>query len=713
MMFIRNQRTICVSLFLIMSSLNVGSAHRQTSISAQRYEPVTSHHHSFHPAEATGDLILENVDGVVACRDARQEESEALTARDDQLPLHLISPAPPSGVASADTGLRIILRATDQLEDFPLAKNAFLRAAETWENLIQSPITVIVDVDYGPLRFGQPYPDSNILGSTTSQKIGSSTAYGEVRSRLVAQASSSRESQIDNALPAGPIQTDIGSTSAIIAPSAIFRALGMISPVADPATEANLGRPPAIGFNSAFGFDFDPSDGIDLDKTDFDAVAVHELGHGLGFVSNVGTLESNPSSALSPSLLDLFRLRPGASLASFPNSPRVQSSGGTQVFFFGPSELALSTGRPDGSAGDGRQASHWKDDDLLGEHLGIMDPTIPRGTRFTITENDLLAFDAMGFQVRSPGGDTVALGSGIPQRGSISAPSAGDAVVASTQYSVQIPIGATELQVSLSGNQDVDLYVRFNQRIAPNSSGRPVVDYASESPTGVESLSITPASSPQLKAGTYYVAVANYGPGAANFEVVANITGGSAGNTPPRITNLQADLNGDELLLTGTVVDPDGDIIQAQSDLLDSAGGKVGATDPFPVTFGNLTTISFTLEISNLNSLPAAMLASLSFIDRRGNRSPAVTGDFSKADAGGSTIKAVGYNGSKMTIKGTGLAGQVEIEINGEVVFNDFSATGGKVKIKGAPNRLNIRSGFNRLRLYNGGARSNLVVFEF
>ena len=709
-MSIANQRTI--TLILVMASL-CAVLNTPASSPAQSYKPVTDQRHRLQADEANGEFILENVNGEVACRDATPEESQALTNRDDQLPLHIISPAPPSGVGPADTGLRIILRATQQLEDFPQAKNAFLRAAETWENLIQSPITVIVDVDYGPLRFGQPYPDPNILGSTTSQKIGNSTAYGEVRSRLIAQASGPRESQIDNALPAGPLQTDIGSTSAIIAPSALFRALGMISPIADPATEANLGRPPAIGFNSEFGFDFDPSDGIDADKTDFDAVAVHELGHGLGFVSNVGTLESNPSSALSPSLLDLFRLRPGASLASFPGATRIQSSGGAQVFFFGPTELALSTGRPDGSAGDGRQASHWKDDDLLGEHLGIMDPTIPRGTRFTITENDLLAFDAMGFQVRSPGGDTVALASGIPQRGSISAPSDGDAVVASTQYSVQVPIGTTELKVSLSGNQDVDLYVRFNQRVASNSSGRPVVDYVSESPTGVESLIITPSSSPQLRAGVYYVAVANYGPGAASFEVVANVTGGSGGNTPPRITSLQADLNGDELLLTGTVVDPDGDIIQAQSDLLNNAGEKVGATDPFPVTFGSQTTITFTLEISNLNSLPAATQASVNFIDRRGNRSPSVMADFGKADDGGPTIKAVGYNGSKMTIKGTGLAGQVEIEINGEVVFNDFSVSGGKLKIKGPPTRLNVRSGLNRMRLYNGGSRSNLVVFEF
>lgn len=712
-MFNKTQQAMAIALLLVLAKVQFGPSNVAGSNAAQSYKPVSLQNHNIHADQANGDFVLENVNGNVACRDASTEESNVLTNRDDVTPLHVISSPPPSGVDRADSGLQIILRATQQLENFPLAKEAFLRAAQTWESVIQSPITVIVDVDYGPLRFGQPYPDPNILGSTTSQKVGGATLYPEVRNRLISQASSPRESQIDGALPVAQLSTDLGNTTGIIAPSAIFRALGLLDPIADPTAEASLGRPPAIGFNSAFGFDFDPSDGIDSDKTDFDAVAVHELGHGLGFVSNVGALESNPASPLTLSLLDLFRLRPGASVASFPTATRIQSSGGDQVFFFGQAELELSTGRPDGSAGDGRQASHWRDDDLSGQHIGIMDPTIPRGTRFSISDNDLLAFDSMGFQVRSPGGETVELPSGVPRQGSISAPMGGNAMVSSRQYSVQVPSGATELKISLDGNQDVDLYVRYNQRVSPDSSGRPIADYISESPTGVESLLVTQSSSPALRTGTYFVAVANFGPGAANFQVVANITGGSTGDSPPRITNLKADLIGDNLKLAGTVVDADGDVVQAQSDLLNSSGARVGGTDPFSVNFGNLTSIIFTLEISNLNEIPTALLASLSFIDKRGNRSSAVIADFSNADAGGSSLKSVSYNGSKMILKGEGLSGEIEIEINGELVLGGFSSADRKLKIKGSPNGLNIRGGFNRMRLYRGGWRSNLVVFEF
>ena len=43
--------------------------------------------------------------------------------------------------------------------------------------------------------------------------------------------------------------------------------------------------------------------------------------------------------------------------------------------------------------GDGRQASHWKDN--LG--LGIMDPTANLGERLSISYNDLRVFDVMGY----------------------------------------------------------------------------------------------------------------------------------------------------------------------------------------------------------------------------------------------------------------------------------------------------------------------------
>ena len=709
-----NLKAISYGLIAFLSlSLTPIRANSTSGVSAQSYMPVTERGEVLTAEPAGGDYVLQEVDGSVVCRDATSEESPILNAREESISLHVISPLRTNVISPADAGLQIVLRGTPQLENFPQAKNAFLRAAQRWEELIRSPITVIIDVDFGPTRFGIPYANPNILGSTGGQAIGSTSIYPAVRNSLVSQASSTRESELYNALPSGAVPTDLGGTAAMLAPSAVFRALGLIAPIANPATEAaTLGPPPAIGFNSAFQFDFDPSDGIDPGKTDFDAVAVHEIGHALGFTSSVGTRELNPGAAVAPSLLDLLRFGPGVTLATFPTALRIQSSGGAQVFFAGGPELALSTGRGDFTGGDGRQASHWKDDELSGQYLGIMDPTLSRGQRKTITNNDLLAFDAIGYQVSALEGDTKALIPGVSQPGSISAPSAGSAVLGSTQYTVQVPNGAGQLMVELNGNQDVDLYVRAGQRITIGSSG-PVADHVSDSPTGVESATITPSSSPPLGVGTYFIAVANYGPGAASFTVKATITGGGGGNSSPVITTLQADLDGDELTLTGVVSDADGDIVQAQSNLLDGSGQVVGQTAPFAVNFGSSTTVNFTVTVNNLNALPAAIRSALNFIDRRGNRSAPVVADFSSADPGGPVVSNASYNGRQLNIKGAGFSAQVLIEINGEVVAISPSSSERKIKVKGDPTRLNLRAGPNRLRVTNGSSRSNLFVLDF
>ncbi|MDW8256429.1 MAG: NF038122 family metalloprotease, partial [Acidobacteriota bacterium] len=486
-------------------------------------EHLTAH------GEGGGFVIVQGEDGSATCREATPEELLQMRP-DPNVPLHVITPLQAS---QQQTGLRIILRGTPQLEQFPQAKAAFLRAAQTWERLIQSPITVVIDVDFGPTRFGRPFSPRTI-GSAITQEVGGSV-YSGVRSQLLAGASSASETTIYTALPQGQVPTDLGATERILAPSAVFRALGLINPVADPDGErSRFGDPPSIGFNSNMPFDFNPNDGIDPDKLDFDATAVHEIGHVLGFTSLVGYRELDASSPVAVSVWDLFRFRPGVTQATFSTAQRILSSGGEQVFFAGPPALPLSTGRPDGSGGDGNQASHWKDDDLTGQYIGIMDPTARPGERNEITENDLKALDFFGYRVSAqtqppPSGDVVDLTSGVPQQGSIPAPSQpGRGVLGETQYRIRVPAGATQLRVELraSGTQDVDLYVRFGQRVELQG-GRVVADYISESPAGVETITVTPSSSPPLREGAYFIAVGNFGPGAATFTVTATVSGGA------------------------------------------------------------------------------------------------------------------------------------------------------------------------------------------
>ncbi len=302
----------------------------------------------------------------------REERQEAL--RNTNLE------AQPEGV----NGLTITLRGTAQLEGFPDAKNAFIRAAAQWEAQIRNPISIIVDVDYGPTRFGTPYP-SGVLGSTGTSITTQS--YSNVRTRLVNSAGSAAETTLYNALPATSVNTDVGTVSSVRVPLPPARALGI---AAADGTSADA----SIGFNSNFLFDFDPSNGIDSDKTDFDAVAVHEMGHALGFISNVG------GSTTALSLWDIFRFRPGTTMATFTTAQRILSVGGEHRFYDNHPELACSTGGPSGTGGDGRQASHWKADELTGGvYIGIMDPTLSRGQRKVMTSNDLQMLETIGYTI--------------------------------------------------------------------------------------------------------------------------------------------------------------------------------------------------------------------------------------------------------------------------------------------------------------------------
>ena len=85
------------------------------------------------------------------------------------------------------------------------------------------------------------------------------------------------------------------------------------------------------------------------------------------------------------------------------------ASGGEQVFFGGGEALPLSTGRQDASGGDGRQASHWKDEAVTGVYIGLMHPALKPGVHETLTANDLLAFDRLGYTLAPPPGPIASL----------------------------------------------------------------------------------------------------------------------------------------------------------------------------------------------------------------------------------------------------------------------------------------------------------------
>ena len=345
---------------------------------------------------AASGFVSYEAGGVAGCRLPKPEEAETIARRDTTQELQVISPPQ----LLSDSGLQIILRATPALEANPAAKAAFLRAADAWAARVQTPTTVIIDADFGPTWFGETFPTGSI-GITNPQMLYGFLQYYSLLSQLQCSTADSHELSLYQALPQPPsmVPTDLGQTADILAPSAVYRTLGMIND--DPNYDAPAyGPKPAIGFNSSTNFDFDPSDGIDAGKYDFEGMASHEIGHVLGFVSAVGQCELNPDCTVALTVWDLFRLRPGASMGTLASANRILSSGGAQVFFEGSSELQLATGLPDNTGQDGLQPSHWRDDSIAGQRIGLMDPTIAPGVRATLTFNDLAALDLFGYTLK-------------------------------------------------------------------------------------------------------------------------------------------------------------------------------------------------------------------------------------------------------------------------------------------------------------------------
>jgi hypothetical protein len=66
------------------------------------------------------------------------------------------------------------------------------------------------------------------------------------------------------------------------------------------------------------------------------------------------------------------------------------------MFYDGVIERRLSSGRFNG---DGNQASHWRADEISGNTIGLMDPTLGGGQQGKLTNSDVRAFGLIGWDV--------------------------------------------------------------------------------------------------------------------------------------------------------------------------------------------------------------------------------------------------------------------------------------------------------------------------
>jgi hypothetical protein len=245
----------------------------------------------------------------------------------------------------------------DSLSSGQLA--AFDTAAKAWERVLADNVTVNVSIGFKALGSG-------ILGQASTSEVLASY------SSLIGQMTGDRTSATDNAA-VSHLPGSVGGATSIIVTTAQARALGYTTGAAFDSL---------IEFNSSFSFaeTRNPDGSVGSGLYDLIGIAEHEIGHALGFLSDVG--------ATYLTVLDLFRYQTGSTSLSFATGQAASFS-----LDGGVTDLASF------STGSDYQASHWLNNSAAGGKNLLMDPAVAGGVVQNIQPLDLIAMDAIGWNV--------------------------------------------------------------------------------------------------------------------------------------------------------------------------------------------------------------------------------------------------------------------------------------------------------------------------
>jgi len=260
----------------------------------------------------------------------------------------------------------------DSLTDAQAA--AFATAAAAWSAVLTDPVSVAINIGFRDLGAGSA--GGTVLGAT-SASFGTVT-FAQFAAGLAADASSGLDRTAVAHLPGTPPSDRVALTTAQA------RAVGFGTGAGSDGT-IEFTSNPKISFATT-------RPDLAAGRYDLIGVAEHEIGHLLGFQSSLDS--GLDAGSATRSALDVFRYA-GLGAPGFTAG---------QAAYFSVDGGATSLGGFSVGGSGQYQASHW----LQGTG-GLMDPAVAAGVAQDITPRDVLALDAVGWDVTEPASAAVLL----------------------------------------------------------------------------------------------------------------------------------------------------------------------------------------------------------------------------------------------------------------------------------------------------------------
>src|SRR5438128_6964137 len=176
-----NRAVALAGLFMMNAALLLPVGKASGSIAVAEPQKIASRT-GWMGTGTSGTFFYRMIGGRATCLEADAEAARRLKERDTSLPLTALAP-----VTDQASGLKIILRGTPQLQSYAAARDAFTRAAAQWAARIQTSITVVIDVDFGPTLFGQSF-DSDVAACADTQALAGNALFPAARSGLIGES---------------------------------------------------------------------------------------------------------------------------------------------------------------------------------------------------------------------------------------------------------------------------------------------------------------------------------------------------------------------------------------------------------------------------------------------------------------------------------------------------------------------------------------------